>query len=423
MLYYRRKENRQKNTEYTLFEVNYMKKNTVISAALAALLLLSGCQNQPQATTSPLVDTTLPPVTTEFSELIVPPSPNPETVYSISMPITTEADLAEDGTEYFHYSYQTMNLTVPDREVADKVIIDFLSRVESTREDAGRIHDLAQAAYTARTPRFQPYFYQIQYNPARIDQGVLSLFGQIVTVSDAGHASTESISANYNMVTGDVLTLGSILYQADRKEDIAQLVIKDLESREELALYDDFRDTVRDRFRRDESTDEDFYFSSYGLCFYFSPYEIAPYVYGTVEVEIPYNKLTGLIGDEFFPDERILSSGHLNAMDFDKADLQDYDQFAEIVVDSGADMVLLTADSTLQDIKILQLIWTKGDATYTQTKTIFASNVLTAQNAILLEADFSSNQPPFLITYLQNGELCSRFLAFDAATREYTLTK
>lgn len=400
-----------------------MKKRHVLSAALAAFLLLSGCQNLPDTTTVPPESDTQPPTTTESTELIVPPDLNPETLYSVSMPITTQCGTAEDGTEYFYYSYQSMQLTVPDWDVADKVILDFLNRVDGTRTEAQRIHDLAQEAYGAGSAVFQPYSYQVQYNPVRIDQGVLSLYGQVVSISDTGHASMDNISANYDMVTGDVLTLGSILYRADLKEKLAEIVIQDLEKREDIALYEDYQDTVRSRFQRDESTDEDFYFSCQGLCFYFSPYEIAPYIYGTVEVEIPYSQLTGLIGDEFFPNERILSSGELHAVSFAQAELSDYETFTEIVLKSEASKVLITADSTVQNINIQQLIWKQGENTYTQENTVYAANVLTGNDAILLEADLQVSQTPFRITYLQNGYICERFLYQDPTTEEFILAR
>lgn len=399
-----------------------MKKYRILSTALAALLLLSGCQNQPESTTAPAEIETQPPTTTEDVQPIVPPSVNLETLYSVSMPVTTENGTAEDGTAYFSYSYQSMQLSVPDRDVADKIILDFLSRVDSTRAEAERIHDLAQSAYNTGSSAFRPYAYQVQYNPVRIDQGVLSLYGQVVSVSDTGHASTDNISANYDMVTGDVLTLGSILYRADLKEKLAELVIKDLESREDIALYEDYQDTVRSRFQRDESADEDFYFSSRGLCFYFSPYELAPYMYGTVEVEIPYSQLTGLIGDDFFPNERILSSGELHATAFAQAELSNYETFTEIVLGSNGSMVLITADSTVQDIKIQQLIWEQEESSYTQENTVYAANVLTESNAILLEADLQVTQTPFRITYLQNGYICECFLYQDLETGEFVLT-
>jgi hypothetical protein len=45
---------------------------------------------------------------------------------------------------------------------------------------------------------------------------------------------------------------------------------------------------------------EDFYLSSHGLGFQWDPYEIAPYVMGSMEVSIPYNRLQGILTQRGF---------------------------------------------------------------------------------------------------------------------------
>ena len=230
------------------------------------------------------------------------------------------------------------------------------------------------------------------------------------------------ISANYNLVTGDMLTLGSILYHADTKDDLAALVISHLENRDDLMLYDEFRRTVNARFQLDESQDEDFYFSATGLCFYFAPYEIAPRSYGTVVVEIPYNKLTGIIDDAYFPAERSFTNGALVISPFQDADLESYHQFVEIVATSDATKLLLTTDSAVQDIRISELIWAKDGMSYTQTKNIFASNFLYKDNAILLEADFDAYRPNYMLTYSIEGNTYVFYLTKDQTTGQVTLS-
>ncbi|MDR2738973.1 MAG: DUF3298 and DUF4163 domain-containing protein [Treponema sp.] len=45
---------------------------------------------------------------------------------------------------------------------------------------------------------------------------------------------------------------------------------------------------------------EDFYLSSHGLGFQWDPYEIAPYVMGSMEISIPYNRLQGILTQRGF---------------------------------------------------------------------------------------------------------------------------
>ena len=398
-----------------------MKIVTVFIALFCLLQCLTGCQpaapEDTQPTTDSVISTTVPDTTT--ADL---PSVVSENLYSVAVPVTTEYGYAEDESIIFSYTYQTMYLIHPDRDVADKIIIDFLSRVEGTRSDAEQLYDFAKTKNSSAAG-FTPYFYQVHYNPTRIDQGVLSLHGQISQSVDFAHSNVPCVSANYDMVTGDALTLGSILYRADKKEDLCQIVISALEDRTDIGLYDDFRTSVENRFARDESQDEDFYFTSNGLCFYFSPYEIAPYSAGAVTVEIPYHELTGIIGDAYFPAEHTKSNGTVRICKFEEANLEDYTQFAEIVVSPGATKLLLLTDSAVQDLQIKALIWAGSGNTEPQTYTIFASNVLSAQEAILLEADLGSEKPSYLLSYSIDGVTHEFYLENDSTTGQIILNE
>ena len=383
---------------------------------------MTACKPSPShdpVTTDP---TTEPTLTEPVTEPTVPNiEPVIENMYSVSLPVTIETYHAEDNTPIFTYSYQTIYPVLPDRDVSDKIIMDFTNRIEQTRTVSADV--LAEAEeYHSISTVFSPFSYEIQYDVTRIDQGVLSLFGHIIQISETSPMNRSLISANYNLVTGDMLTLGSILYHADTKDDLAALVISHLESRDDLMLYDEFRRTVNARFQRDESIDEDFYFSATGLCFYFAPYEIAPRSYGTVVVEIPYNKLTGIIDDAYFPAERSFTNGALNISPFHDADLESYHQFVEIVAASDATKLLLTTDSAVQDIRISELIWAKDGMSYTQTKNIFASNFLYKDNAILLEADFDAYRPNYMLTYSIEGNTYVFYLTKDQTTGQVTLS-
>ena len=223
---------------------------------------------------------------------------------AVSVPAATERFIHEDGTELFSYTSQHMQFVFPDAEVADKVILDFLNRVDASRTDADSILSSAQNDYTDADTWF-PYFYQIIYSPMRIDHGVLSLFGMQHSYSGGIHGSKSCLAANYDLLTGDVLTLGSIMHMNADKEDFIKIIIEKLnEIADEAYLYENFEEGVRSRLGGDENLYEDFYFSSTGLCFFFSPYEIAPYSSGVISVEIPYEKLGGIIHDAYFPAER-----------------------------------------------------------------------------------------------------------------------
>lgn len=383
-----------------------MKLVRVWILCLILLICFAGCNRNadvsPVGTTVP----TTPAPTDHASEPATEPPedvvPTIENMYSVALPITTDTFHAEDNSLLFSYSYQTMYADMPDRDVKDKIIMDFTERIEKTRTESTQILSEAEAAYTTN-PTFSSFSYEIQYDVTRVDQGVLSMFGHIVQISDSSPMNRHLIAANYNMVTGDMLTIGSILYHEDTKDDLSALVIEQLENRDDIVLYDEYRETVAARFYRDESTDEDFYFSGTGLCFYFAPYEIAPRSAGTVIVEIPYNKLTGIIDDEYFPAERTYTKGAVEVTAFEDADLEAYANFIDVIAASDSEKLLLTTTSAVQDIRIYELVWAKDGLSITQSKNIYASNFLYRENAILFEAEFDDFRPNYMITYSIDG--------------------
>ncbi len=397
-----------------------MKKLRFICYALSAIMLLSACQNtgaqkptdsitEPSVTETPTTPATEPEATPVF-----------ENMYSVALPVTTENYYAENQELLYSYFRQTMYLNLQDIDVTDKIVRNYAERMEASNTLSKDILSSAESSYNAGSA-FTPYSYEIQYNVTRIDQSILSLFGHVVQIGDTPRANSNLISINYDMVTGDVLTVGSILYHLDTKDDLAALAISTLEGRNDIRLFEDFRDTVSERFSRDESTDEDFYFSANGLCFYFAPNEIASRSYGTVVVEIPYNELTQIIGDPYFPPERSYTNGNVTIHKFTEQDYDSYQQFVDVIADEDGSKLLLTTDTAVQDVRIYELLWDEDGLAYTQAKNIYASNFLHADNAILLEAEFSSLRPSFLLSYAVNGQAVTYYMVVDAATGEITL--
>lgn len=394
-----------------------MKKICACILAFNLICALSACGKNDGAGSTP--ETTVPSVSAEIITTVPQDTvmPSAETLYSISMPIIIESFSAEDDTPVFSFEYQSMHLIHPDRDVAKKIISDYDGRVENILPEAQQLQEAAKNA-DHTSAGFVPYIYRTQYNTTRIDQGVLSLYGQIVQVGETGRAAQQGVALNYNMVTGDVLTLGSILYHIDYKDELCELLIDALDA-SDYFLYDDYQETVRARFARDESTDEDFYFTRTGLCFYFSPYEIAPFVSGNIVAEIPYHLLTGIIGDEFFPAERINSNGMLTIQAFRDDILEQYDQFSEIIADENAQKVLLTTESVVQDIRIMRLQWRDDSMT---AKTVYAANSICSTDAILLEGAFSEGRPSYMISYCIGGIEQQFYILRDSATDSIVLS-
>lgn len=382
-----------------------MKRALCLVICFCAIFSLIGCQgnsagsNQQPASTDPQHPPTCP-----------------DDLIAVAVPVTTEEHKGQDGKVIFSYSYQHMYLTGPDQKIADAIIIDFLNRVDQTRSVAEGIAQQAQNAYNGQTS-WNAYMYQTTYSPMRIDKGILSLLGTNISVYGGPHPERTHMAANYDMLTGEVLTLGSILTHIDCAAVLCDLVIESLNAvKSEKFLYDGFEATVREQFKINESYNQRFYFSPDGLCFFFSPYEIAPYISGLITVEIPYAKLTGILSDAYFPEERETATGDISLEPFTNEALARFSQFSELNLVSDGTKLLLHADGMIHNVRIETGRWNLNGNTFVPEQTVFSAAALCQYDAIVLQDLIPDDMPTLRITFDSLGKTISYFISQDNGT-------
>lgn len=345
-----------------------MKK--LLALLLSFVILLGGCADAPESTTSSTADSV------QTGNQPVKQRP----LVAVSVPASTVTETAPDGTTVFRYTSQHMQLIMPDSEVADSVVLDFLNRIDRSNASA---EDLRQQAMSqnAEAQNRTVFEYKVIYNPTRIDQGILSLYGTEMVFSGEAHPNYNCLSVNYDLITGECLTLGSILTHENALPSLEALLLSQLSAmKEDKYLREDYKEIIRRRFEGEESYDEDWFFTPTGLCFYFPPYEIAPYSSGIILAEIPYEKLTGIMDDAFFPAEQEVVKGTVTATPLPEADLTAFTQIAELTLDVGGDDYLLHTDHAVQN---LQILYTDPDTQ--ETYTAFMLQQLTDGDAVRLK--------------------------------------
>lgn len=390
-----------------------MKKLISLLIVCSLLTSLSACKPQgPGGATNPPTNPTEP---NNFK-------PGQETMFSVALPAVTKYGTAQDGTVLLSYTYQSMSLTHPDPDVADKVIRDFLSRVDATRSTAYSLYDAAKSAY-AGNGNWNPYLLSITYNPTRIDQSVLSLFGSSITFNGTAHPEPNLAAANYDLLTGDILTLGSIMSANATKDDFIRLVLESLSKiEEESQLFGGYESSVRQRFNRNESTDQDFYFTSDGLCFYFEPYEIAPYTSGVIVAEIPYAKLAGIIYDGYFPAERDTVSSTISASKFAETDVTGFSQITEAILDTDGEMFFLYTDGLLWDVQLDVGTWDIAGTEFNKQYTALLSHALSPGDAIMIQSKFTDVMPVLRLTYRIGTMTVTKFISQSGEDGSILLT-
>ena len=390
-----------------------MKRTIALTMLLSILLTFTACLNQEtNETTSPVTEA---PVTTEATtsttdEASVPIGEIAQLpMLSISLPVVRDTALAENGDEIFNLIYQNIAMVTPEPEIADKIILDFLNRTISISQEASVLENDAKAAYTSGE-NWMPYLYQHTFEPMRIDSGILSLTGTYATYSGSAHPDVSTTAITYSMVTGEVLTLDDILLSDVSSDALCSLVISALEQQKDV-LYEGYEDTVKERFSSSFMQDSDWYLSENGLCYYFSPREIAGYVSGVITAEIPYSELVGIMDDSRFPAEQDICTGSIKALEFDNADLGEFNQFTEVTIDSDSQKVLLYTNGSLRNIRLESGYWNADGSVFTPEFTQLMVSTLTPGDAIMIETELADTLPTLRLTYQADGELITTYLS------------
>lgn len=392
-----------------------MKKTFALILCLCLVFMAAGCRkDNPETTlpstaapTAPAAETTQPSTVPEVTEIISFQEP----LAAISLPIVSEVETASDSTVLFTYTYQSVYLTLQDPAVAEAVVVDLLNRIDSTRASAQAILATVQGDY-ALSNGWNPYFYQVIYNPTRIDQGVLSLYGTQVSYSGNPHPTHISMSANYDLVTGKALRFSDILAEDFSAQQLCQLICLALEPHAQ-ELYGYYEDILTDRFSGDLSAVESWYFSDYGLCFYFSPYDIAPYSAGTIIAEVPYESLNGILRDDYFPAERGAGAGKLSAVYFADAERSGIRQYVELLLDGDGENILLLPEGTVHDIRIEIGSWV-SDGSFSSEAVVFAAESLSEGDAIMIQTHLVEDAPRLRLTYHSGEETVCLFIRLNS---------
>ena len=378
-----------------------MKKTIATLLCLCLLAGLSACSENIEATTTATTPTASVPETT------VPATTLPEesavaiydgSIYAVSMPTVTENSSAADGTVIYSYTYPSISISLQDADIAEIITLKLLNRIDASAGAAAAIHDAAKASYKASSD-FIPYCYDVQYNVTHLSQNILSFYCTEASYDGSPRSLRSRYALNFDLATGNELNLRTVLQNDYSADILCQLIIDGLSSYDQSALFPDYQTTIHDKFSTNVPVDS-WYFTGEGLCFYFEPYEIAPVSMGDIVSVVPYDKLSGMMDEQFFPAEHSDYIGNI-ALNNITGNIEDslagYNQFSELTLDTGADHLLLVTDGSVTDLRIYNGSFSDKDSGHTVM--LYAAAALGPGHAVLIEADADTIDGNWLITY------------------------
>lgn len=390
-----------------------MKRLTCIFLCLCLALAAGGCAGEPE-----IPETTAAVPTTD---VVIPPPEDPyvptsvqQPMHAIVLPTVTETKLAEDGTVLFTKTYQKFQLILNDTDIDDVISADLQSRLSAALYDAAAIEASARTDYDPQAA-WSPYLMEVSYTPTRIDQSVLSLFGNHLSYSGSVHPTLVTESVNYDLSTGRTLTLGDILTEEASGMTVCDLIIQALAPRAEQDLYGDHQEVLQDRFSQNYASLANWYFSRTGLCFHFSPYDIAPYSSGTIVAEIPYESLIGVIQEQYLPASEVIPTGSMYAETYLEDDTERFSFIANVDLDPDGIKILLHPDAAITDVRIETGSWSADGTLYVPASTVFTADSICLGNAIVLTAGLSAEDPVLRLVYRSGDLEVSAIITYDAA--------
>lgn len=389
-----------------------MKRILSVLLCVCVLLTFTACApTMPgQTDNTPTTDATTQgtsAATTE-TENLVPPSLYQAPMTALSVPVLSEESRSDDGTLLFTYSYQDFSLILQDPHVAETITLDFLNRVDFSNSVAKDVHEAAQTSYTGKSD-WTPYFYSKLYSPVRLDQSVLSLYGSELLYDGSPRSTAVNLSVTYDLLTGKPIEEITEILSPDYSAEALYLLIVDAlsEHANKGILFTDYEYIISDMFATNTPI-VTWYLSEKGLCFYFNPYEIAPYSAGTIIAEVPYESLNGILKDQYFPAEQADLYG--TALMDTMADTADYSQIAEVILDSEAEQYLLHTDGTLFDLRLEIWTTTEDSETASQDIAVFAAASLSTGDALVIQCT-TETLATLRLTYQANGTTVTEEIA------------
>lgn len=399
-----------------------MKRILMILLCSAMLLNMTACSKTPQVTvqtTRPEATFTQPtetadptfPTDTQPSQTTVPTEPEQTEpvipswqipLTAIAMPQTQEMDTTETGEAVFTYTYPDITFLHQDAEVARTVLLNLRNRVEAYRSEAESMK--AKAGSIVETTGKAPnHSLSITCEAMRVDQSILSvlLTQELRSDTDMGIASVQAVT--YDLVSGKPMTLSQLLAE-DASSDQLRSMLADILSHTD-GIYSWYSDILSELFTGN-TLPENWYLSAEGLCFYFIPYEIAPY---SMEVTIPYGALNGVIRDRYYPPEIPQTAGTVEAVHFEDADLSRFSSFAEVVLSPIDNAFLFYTNGTVSHLRIRQATCDSYPDTFTEGDVIFATDTLCAGQAVRVQTYSESLFYVLHISYISNGQSVSAY--------------
>lgn len=397
-----------------------MRKIISVLLCFCMIAMFCACQKAPVPDTPQTDSTTVPQESTqpdsteELSQATEPTASSEDTtapndephempLIALALNPVTEETLAKDGVAVFTYTSQDISVYIPQYgEAAQMIQTQLQTLLEESAESVQKLEAWALENYTA-SDEWVPYSCSVILDPTRLDTSIISFSGELWEYSGGVHPNVYQLTCNFDPETGDALYLADILSGEGMVDALYSMVLDKLAvyattlGGEEPAYLEGYEKTVAAHFDLENPGQENWYLTDAGMVFSFSPYELASYAAGSIQVELTYEELRGVLKDAFFPiavdfDETL----SINAAQGAQIDQSQFQQVASVTLDAEGEEIALFSGTALYDVELSFGTWINDQ--FTDVQTLFAANRLTAEDLLLIHASIPDTMPNLSIS-------------------------
>lgn len=205
------------------------------------------------------------------------------------------------GKEYFYRIRSYPKVSMPENPQAAEAINSYYRDQILSQSDEEAEQFIQSWVSDPETYDYDfSYEYTEEISCARADTSVLSFSIYCSDYEGGAHPGEGQKSENFDGQTGEHLSLSDVLTEDPlSSERLAALIANGMYADEEVysMLYDTAEIPQNAKKLVEEGTN--WYFTQDGMVFYFSPYAIAPYAAGIIEIKVPYAALSTIVKDQY----------------------------------------------------------------------------------------------------------------------------
>jgi len=253
---------------------------------LACTLTRLGDTNTNSGSVTPAV-----PANTEIPTLLptVTAIPVTETPEKLNIPILTTREIQEEGDLPVQYILEIAYPFLENGGEKGEVFNDSVQSEMDTQVEAfmQSLEELEGESLPG------PAGLYISYTITNSDHNLISVKFDVSVYTGGAHPYPYSLAYNFDLSTGQPLALENLFEPgSDYLQKISDYCIAELQTRE--AVFPDFEQYIQP----DPENFPTWNIQEDGLLITFDVYLVAPYAAGPQMVEVPYETLTGIIGDQ-----------------------------------------------------------------------------------------------------------------------------